>query len=624
MKNLLYIFLLIPCLLFSQSLKRQVIASTGGSYSIDGISIRTTVAQPPGSTTFSNANNYLRQGFQQPNSCNYMDVPTVEILEQTPCFSDNSFDLTYSGENASIYEYNWTFDSSASISTSDSSTVNNLSFTESGEHIIELEISHELCSESTQFILVVDDSLEMNYYIQDASCNGEDGVIDVNANGGNPDYLFDFGIGYSSTPIAYLPQGDYLLSVQDESGCVISESFTIAGPESLSIELSTTPEYCNQENGTAQVEVLGGTEPYNSEWSNGVSGLIDSISNLNSSTAYSLLLNDANDCSDSISFNIAMIDGVIADVSTTPEYCSQANGTATAIGIGGTEPYTFEWYNGETTSTVEYLNSMAVYYLLITDDNDCADSVSFSVGFMGGVEILSSEIIHESCVDANDGEIAVELNDPIDTQIEWSNGQTDITTINSLEPGMYSFTVLDENNCIDSQDFEVEQADSIEVESIVDFIACTDEEGTIELTINGGEQPYFVEWTNGEIGELLIVDSTGVYEALIIDNNDCEQFIEIEIDDTEGNEDCLFIPSGFSPNFDSYNDTWEVQGLENFEKTSVKIFNRWGQLIYENHDYQNEWDGNNINGKELPFGAYFYVLELENSNVYTGDITLKR
>lgn len=77
----------------------------------------------------------------------------------------------------------------------------------------------------------------------------------------------------------------------------------------------------------------------------------------------------------------------------------------------------------------------------------------------------------------------------------------------------------------------------------------------------------------------------------------------------------VLISEGVTPNDDGSNETWIIDGLDNYPKSKVIIFNRWGTKVYENDDYQNDWSGIsesalNIGGDELPEGTYYYILEL--------------
>ncbi len=95
------------------------------------------------------------------------------------------------------------------------------------------------------------------------------------------------------------------------------------------------------------------------------------------------------------------------------------------------------------------------------------------------------------------------------------------------------------------------------------------------------------------------------------------------------------IPTGFSPNGDGINDSWEIKGIDDYPKNLIRIFNRWGSLVYEQENYS---DNNSFTGianknsslgfSELPAGTYFYQAYfkggLNNQKSLTGYLILNR
>ncbi|MCC9135784.1 invasin domain 3-containing protein [Pontibacter silvestris] len=77
----------------------------------------------------------------------------------------------------------------------------------------------------------------------------------------------------------------------------------------------------------------------------------------------------------------------------------------------------------------------------------------------------------------------------------------------------------------------------------------------------------------------------------------------------------VFIPEGFSPDGDGENDLFKIYGAEQY-KVSLKVFNRWGDVVYENKIYKNDWNGTAnkgfIIGDKLPDGTYFSIVDLNN------------
>ena len=80
--------------------------------------------------------------------------------------------------------------------------------------------------------------------------------------------------------------------------------------------------------------------------------------------------------------------------------------------------------------------------------------------------------------------------------------------------------------------------------------------------------------------------------------------------------DTLDIPNGFSPDDDGVNDEFVITGIDKHPGNVLKIFNRWGNILYEKTNYNNSWNGNvntgsfRLGGGKVPAGTYFYILEL--------------
>ena len=110
----------------------------------------------------------------------------------------------------------------------------------------------------------------------------------------------------------------------------------------------------------------------------------------------------------------------------------------------------------------------------------------------------------------------------------------------------------------------------------------------------------------------------------ITDANGCEyqDIVKVYV------EPPLVFYNTITPNNDGKNDFWTVKNIENYPFCRVEIYNKWGQQVYQNIGYSNtqKWDGN-INGKPLPSGTYFYIVDNGskiNSEIFKGTISLLR
>jgi len=114
---------------------------------------------------------------------------------------------------------------------------------------------------------------------------------------------------------------------------------------------------------------------------------------------------------------------------------------------------------------------------------------------------------------------------------------------------------------------------------------------------------------------------TTVYSVTATDANGCEARDEIKITVVRP----LFIPNAFTPNGDGVHDVWEITGLERYgNDVIVRIFNRWGNIVYEDKGYAFRWDGTK-NGTAMPVATYYYVVELPgDAKPLTGYILLSK
>ncbi len=94
--------------------------------------------------------------------------------------------------------------------------------------------------------------------------------------------------------------------------------------------------------------------------------------------------------------------------------------------------------------------------------------------------------------------------------------------------------------------------------------------------------------------------------------------------------DTVIIPDGFSPDDNGVNDYFEIVGIQNYPDNVLHVYNRWGNIIYEKHKYDNTWSGiSNVGGirvgtGKVPAGTYYYVLELgENQPLRSGYIIIR-
>lgn len=99
---------------------------------------------------------------------------------------------------------------------------------------------------------------------------------------------------------------------------------------------------------------------------------------------------------------------------------------------------------------------------------------------------------------------------------------------------------------------------------------------------------------------------------------EAEATITVEVISTHRN--IMYL---FTPNNDGFNDLWEIPELESYGRCNVRVFNRWGKLVFSSSDYHNEWDGTS-DGVNLPPAAYYFIIKTEKPETITGTVNIVR
>lgn len=224
------------------------------------------------------------------------------------------------------------------------------------------------------------------------SCNGEcDGSIDITVEGGSGNYTYDWtGPAFTADTedISGLCAGEYFVTITDDQGCIITDSFIIDEPDAMVIDLDGQVDVLctGTMTGSACVTATGGCTPYFYSWSHDPILTAPCAIDLGAAT-YSVTVNDLNGCTaqDSVVIIITEplepLDVTVDLISSYPGgysvSCPDAEDGSIDITItGGIPGYIIQWMNvetGETIFGVEDLSgiSCGTWELTVTDSNDC-------------------------------------------------------------------------------------------------------------------------------------------------------------------------------------------------------------------------------------------------------------
>ena len=506
-----------------------------------------------------------------------------------------------------------------------------------------------LCVVSSTIIVPEPSSIIITALVSDVSCfDFSDGIINSQIVGGVSPYEFNWSgpnsFNATSDSIYELNSGAYVVTITDSNSCVIIDTVFVNEPPPLSIDLLTTNPLCyNDWNGTIQLEINGGIQPYIASYYSGnisfpspdsilISGL--------SAGSDSLYITDSNGCVEAR--YISLINPIELEVNnlivTNPTCYDYADGSAIISATGGIIPYTYQVLDNENniigiTSLTNSLQS-GDYSYFITDSNNCSNNILFSINNPTEIEIIAT-IDNVLCYGNSQGSIEVEILNANNYQLFWDNPFSDSIYIDELSSGIYNITIIDENNCTKIDSFYVNQNTEIILDYIIYNATCKDiEDGKLEISsIYGGQSPYDI-LINEDVYEdiesnLMIANLAATEDTLIvrvIDINNCVVNIEFMVDFI-GGYDCIDVPVIVSPNSDDINDDWNP--LDNIDtEIEITILNRWGgaEYYYSGNSIAFNWNGLNTSGNKIPSGDYYYIIDFKDNNYLdlTGVITLIR
>ena len=378
----------------------------------------------------------------------------------------------------------------------------------------------------TSITIYQPDSIEMSGFITQAQCGGNDGAINFTANGTQQPFTFLWSNGETTEDISGLTAGNYNVVVTGSTGCSDSMTFNLNNISSLNISSSITAVNCaGGTNGAIDVTTSGGTFPYTYTWSNG-----ETTEDINGLTAgnYTLDITDDSGCQYSESISVGTIAPIeITLNSSDNEYCGQVNGSINVNVSGGSGSYGFSWDNG---SSSEDLTNIAggTYELTVTDANGCQTNQSFSI--LNDVSncsaycflTVNSTVTDENC---GNGTGAIDVTVDQATQpyiVSWNTGAT-TEDLNNLNAGVYTITVTDANQCVETVNITVGNSTgnlTISSDQLVNE-NCGNTDGSIDISVAGGTLPYLFSWDNGSSTEDISGLSAGNYVVTITDGNGC-------------------------------------------------------------------------------------------------------
>jgi len=350
-----------------------------------------------------------------------------------------------SSADPALLDHNWTAPDGSTINTGANPV---LAVNQPGTYLLTLTNTQNGCTTTAGAIVGQDDPVLADLTGQsDASCFGAaNGSLSVSASGGDGAFTYQWDSG-AQMPIAdNLSAGTYTVVVTDGSGCTAIAAGTVGQPDAIVPNaVGMAPGTFGGSDGTATANPAGGTAPYSYEWTGGSTE--QTITGL-SAGDYTVTVTDANGCTAQQTVNIfgGACDLSAQTTSSDPACHGASGGSATAIPVGGSSPFTFLWSNGQTMQTATDLEA-DTYSVVVTDANGCTVDADVTLNDPPLLSLTPGAVTEASCPGTPDGTATVIAGGGTGIiSIAWSNGETGLTAT-ELSAGPHTATATDENGC---------------------------------------------------------------------------------------------------------------------------------------------------------------------------------
>jgi gliding motility-associated-like protein len=639
-----------------------VIAASGTApytYSIDGVhyqssNVFTGLATGNYSVTVKDANGEV-------------SFATATVYNKCPFVTLTGTDETCGQANGTITAtgHKGTLPYSFSIDGSSFQPGNIFTGLASGTHTVTIQDNNGFTSITA--ITIHDDCLQLNLTPVNTTCSRSNGSITASGANGTAPYLYSIdGINFqANASFTGLAAGPYTISIRDAAGLTNTGAITLTDAPSPQIGPTSTQASCSNSGGSISVIRTRGTAPFQYSIDNGSVFQADSVFNNLDSGQYLVVVKDSNGCVSNGAIHLTALPTPYVFIGNDTTLCEGATITLNAPDSAG---YQYQWQDNSNQQTYT-VTGPGAYSVKVTNTFNCPASASINILFrplpifsLGNDSSLCNgqTLLEKPAIQA--GETCL-----------WNTGST-ATTMTITSPGLYWLKVSD-NGCASSDSITVSYKPLPVVSLGKDSGLCDGQTLTLDASYgnstylwqDGSTQPTFtvsnagnykvkvtengcdtsaqitVNYISKPIVSLVADTTICITQQLVLDasypnstyawqdGSTQPQFkvakegtytvnVTNECGTTMGStiatfEDCackFVIPGAFTPNGDGNNDLFLPKYLCLFTSYQLKVYNRWGQLIFASANPSDGWDGT-MGGRPQPAGVYVWEMAFRDS-----------
>ena len=602
------------------------------------------------------------------NATGCSDIDSAEVVEAVPftidviptlprCFeeSDGSLAISGSGIPGATYSYVWDHPNNSNTEI--------LTGISAGTYSVKIQQDGG-CEKDT--MITLDDQVafttDISNIVPPLCFDSDDAQATITVSGGkvdNGDYGFLWSstegtfLGANSTMTAVGLQGGTQFVVVFDQECTQELFFDVPVPDSIALNNDLTSlvnaSCFGLSDGTATIEAIGGTPGYTYSWpTSGAAGpMIDQLAAGN----HTFQIEDANGCIRTDSVLIFEPDSLIAQIdgiNTQNLGCSNdEDGTIFVEVLGGNinMPYTFQWTNDISSSSIAGSLGPGQYFITVTDALGCTDVTEYTMTAPPPVIADIPDPDEPVCFGDKTCISIPNVSGGAGPEYRFSINDGPLFSVDDcveVFAGVYDIQVFDNSGCSYDTSLIINQPEELILDLGPDIeIDLGDSTTVVELVLEGPNIITDLNWEpnsdfdciNSECDRILIYPSVStLYQVSVEDAMGCTAYDELFVSVNKTVR--VFFPNVFSPNGDGFNDIFNLftgKGIVSVDE--FRVYDRWGNQMYEafnitpNSGGTDGWDGR-FKNTQVDIGVYTYfakvtLLDRDQVNV-RGDVTLVR
>ena len=507
------------------------------------------------------------------------------------------------------------------------------------------------CQTTASISVTEQDSIIANLVFVKPTCfektDGQIGISIIKGGAGNGD-LTKYNYTWNTSPPQIAPQitdlkggKNYIVSLSDNVGCKGVATVFLPQPAAITLTPNIKQVKCfDGKDGEITIVAKGENPNFSYTWSHDPNNKINTSTDLISGD-YIINVTDDKNCEATATIKMVEPEPLsLASKTVKNNLCfGEEKGEIKVTTNGGVGGYKYLWSNGFKVDKITELKA-GKYTITVNDINNClvSETIQIKEPEELGFEVETKSV---TCFGGKDGRakfVPQGGTKPFLYSINGTNynGKSELA---GLASGTYTLYMKDNNGCISSQDLAIVEPDKFTIKPTPDTSIYYGKSVTLSAVPSNNQGNVTLDWATPSKESISCtkcdsaIVTAKISMSVILKATDEKGCVATGITNIQivRSKD-VFVPTGFSPNFDTNNDKLIIHGREGTKVLWFRVYDRWGEQVFENTNFDVNcmmcgWDGS-FRGSAMPSGTYIWTAEVEaingEHNLLKGNVTVVR